>query len=113
VTAGAPEGGRHAPDESTLGGYVSIHGRPPAFEGVDGLSYTVAALTAETGDAAAPLGGYLLFVRWGSGEPTVRGHIESNFLARGQSEEEIRAALDRLPLLEVKQALDDLLRGAR
>jgi hypothetical protein len=92
---------------------VAIHARPPAFEGADGLSYTVAAMTAETGDRAAPLGGYLLFVRWGSGDPTVRGHVESNFLVRGQSEEEIRAALDRLPLLDVKQTLDDLLRGAR
>ncbi len=113
MTTGSPGDAQEAPDESTLGGYVSIHARPPAFEGVDGVSYTVAALTADTGDGAAPVGGYLLFVRWGSGEPIVRGHVESDFLARGQSEEAVRAVLHRMPLLEVKQTLDSLLGGAR
>ena len=46
----APEG----TDEGTLGGYRATHGRSPAFEGSDGLPYTVAVETdaAEDGQAA-------------------------------------------------------------
>ena len=62
--------GRHLPpdhsrgDERTLGGYAAVHARPPAFEGRDGMSYSVEVLTDATGEAARPYGAYLLFLRW-------------------------------------------------
>jgi hypothetical protein len=100
-------------DESTLGGYVARHARPPAFEGVDGLAYTADIATADTDDAAAPIGAYLLFVRWGGSAPAIRGHLESEFLARGSDVGEVRATVERLTLLEVKRTLDALIGAER
>ena len=37
-------------DESTIGGYAAVHARPAAFEGVDGLSYSVELCTDRVGD---------------------------------------------------------------
>lgn len=105
-----PEAGQV--DESTLGGYIAVHARPPAFGGVDGNSYTVEMLTDTTDDLGDPIGGYLLFVSWGTtNAPTIRGHVESEFLVRGTSEADVRAALGRLPLFDVKRTLDRLLGG--
>ena len=61
--------------------------RPAAFEGVDGASYSADILTDHTGEPDAPWGAYLIFVRWGRGEPEARGHLETAFLVRGQSED--------------------------
>jgi hypothetical protein len=98
-------------DESTLGGYVAVHTRPPAFMGVDGASYTVDVAVDETGDAEAPVGGYLLFIQWAGQPPAIAGHLESDFLSLGPSESVVRAQLDRLPLLDVKSTLDALIRA--
>ena len=100
-------------DEHTLGGYMAVHARPAAFEGVDGASYSVDIAIDQTGDASAPVGAYLIFLRWGPGEPRVVGHLESDFLARGPSEEEVRAAVGALSLAETKQVLDGLIRASR
>lgn len=108
---------RHEPpdhskgDEKTLGGYMAVHARPAAFEGSDGKSYTVAIETEETGERARPMGGYLLFVRWGGAEPAVTGHIESSFLAWGATAEEVVRAVGELSLHEVKKQLDLLVGG--
>ena len=100
-----------AGDEATLGGYAAVHGRPAAFEGLDGMSYSVEACADETGDPAAPWGAYLLFLRWRRvGEPGVEGHLESDFVARGAAEDEVLARLARMPLATVKATLDTLLR---
>src|SRR4051812_34954442 len=107
--------GRHVPpdyaagDESTLAGYAAVHSRPPAFEGADGMSYSVEIVTDETGDRGAPWAAYLLFVRWrriGSSSP--EGHLETGYLASGATEAEVVASLGAWPLLEVKRALDAL-----
>ncbi len=87
-----------------------MHARPPAFEGVDGCSYSVELLTDTTGDAAAPWGAYLFFVRWGVGEPEVQGHLETPFLVTGASEALVRHQLGQMPLLTVKATLDGLIR---
>lgn len=101
-------------DDSTLGGYVAVHGRPPSFGGVDGAPYSVDVVVDETGDAAAPIGAYLLFIQWApggdAGGATIHGHRESDFLARGASEDDVRAALARMPLLTVKATLDAVIR---
>lgn len=108
--------GRHLPadhskgDESTLGGYMAVHDRPAAFEGSDSLSYSVSIESEPTGDSRAPWGAYILFVRWGSGEPRVTGHLETGFLSKCATEEEARSLVGAFPLHEVKLLLDTLIR---
>ncbi|HEU4565984.1 MAG TPA: hypothetical protein VFS05_15095 [Gemmatimonadaceae bacterium] len=97
-------------DERTLGGYMAVHDRPAAFEGSDGLSYSVAIETDDSGDPAAPVGAYLLFVRWGQGDPLVAGHLETGFLATAATAEEATARVGALALAEVKALLDGLIR---
>jgi hypothetical protein len=110
-------GGAHIPpdhslgDESTVGGYAAVHARPPAFEGTDGMSYSVELCADETGDPAAPWGAYLLFLRWRRvGEQGVAGHLETDFVVRGASEGEVLRAIGRMPLRTVKASLDTLIR---
>ena len=91
---------------------MAVHARPAAFEGSDGASYTVAIETDETGERARPVGGYLLFVRWGGEQPKVTGHIESSFLAWGATADEATLAVGAFSLYEVKKQLD-LLVGAK
>ncbi len=108
--------GRHLPadhskgDESTLGGYMAVHDRPAAFEGSDSLSYSVSIESERTGDSSAPWGAYILFVRWGRGEPKVTGHLETGFLSNGATEGEVRSMVGALKLHEVKLLLDTLVR---
>ena len=99
-------------DESTIGGYMAVHARPAAFEGSDGAAYSVEIECDETDDPAAPWGAFLLFVKWssGGGEPKVSGHLESEFLARGDSEETVRKRVGDLPLGRVREILDMLIR---
>ena len=97
-------------DANTLGGYMAVHDRPAAFEGADGFSYSVEILTDDTGARAAPVGAYLLFIRWARvGAASPEGHLESDFLARAATEDEARAALGAMPLSGVKAVLDALI----
>ena len=100
-------------DEHTLGGYMAVHARPAAFEGADGASYSADIAIDNTGDEAAPVGAYLIFLRWSPGEPRVMGHLETDFLARARSEEEARAVIGALSLDETKRVLDELIRASR
>jgi hypothetical protein len=100
-------------DEHTLGGYMAVHARPAAFEGIDGASYSVDIGIDETGDAEAPIGAYLIFVRWSPGEPRIVGHLESDFLARARTEEEARASVGAVSLTETKRVLDELIRASQ
>jgi hypothetical protein len=101
-------------DEHTIGGYAAVHDRPAAFEGADGYSYSVELLTAETGDAAAPWGGFVLFVRWARvGAQSPEGHLESDFVVTAASEPEARTALGALTLERVKEVLDELVARAK
>ncbi len=90
---------------------MAVHARPAAFEGVDGFSYSADILTDHTGDPSAPWGAYLLFVRWGYGEPEVQGHLESDFMLRGTSEVVVRQQLGNMLLQTVKATLDGLIRA--
>jgi hypothetical protein len=109
--------GQHLPpdysrgDETTVGGYAAVHGRPPALVGQDGLSYSVDVLVDETGQPSAPWGAYLLFVRWSPGRPALAGHVESDFLVRARTPADARAQLGAWPLIEVKRVLDGLTRS--
>jgi hypothetical protein len=109
--------GKHLPpdhsrgDANTIGGYAAVHARPAAFEGPDGLSYSVEPMTDTTGDTSRPWGGYFLFMRWARmGDQRVEGHVESDFLVHGATEPEARAALGALELAEARAVLWDLLR---
>ena len=90
---------------------MAVHGRPAAFEGVDGFSYSADIITDTTGDRSSPWGAYLIFLKWGRGEPEVKGHLESPFIVTGSTEMEVRHALGAMQLLTVKATLDGLLRA--
>lgn len=93
-------------DANTIGGYMRVHGRPAAFEGPDGLSYSVALEVDATGDAERPYGAYLLFLRWRRvGAQGVDGHLESDYLAHGETADEAIAALGARTLGEVRGVL--------
>jgi hypothetical protein len=104
--------GQHLPadhgrgDANTIGGYAAVHGRPAAFEGTDGLSYSVEIVTSPTGDPARPWGAYLLFVRWSRiGATSPSGHLETDYLAEADTEDDARAIVGALSLAEVRGAL--------
>jgi hypothetical protein len=98
-------------DPNTIGGYMAVHDRPAAFEGSDGSSYSVEIVSDETGDRQNPFAAYLLFVRWGHGDPVARGHLETEFLAFAPSEAEAKAAVGELRLSDVKSKLDALIKA--
>jgi hypothetical protein len=99
-------------DERTIGGYMAVHARPAAFQGSDGMSYSVAIETDRTGEAARLYGAYFLFVRWRRlGAQGVEGHLETSFLAYGSTAAEAGTMLGAMPLEEVKAILDDLIRA--
>jgi len=97
-------------DESTIGGYAAVHDRPAAFEGSDGFSYSVELMTEQTGDAAAPWGAFILFVKWARlGAQSPEGHLESEYLVRGASDAEVKHAIGAMPLESVKALLERLI----
>ena len=102
-------------DPNTLGGYTAVHERPAAFEGSDGFSYSVEILVNE--DAVAGAGerwaGFLFFVKWARiGASSPEGHLESDELARGATEQEARDRVGAMPLNDVKRVLDELIARA-
>jgi hypothetical protein len=98
-------------DANTIGGYAAVHARPAAFEGSDGMSYSVEIVVDDTGVAGRPYGAYLLFLRWRRmGAQGVEGHLETDYLVYGATEEAARDAIGQLTLTAVKRMLDDLIR---
>jgi hypothetical protein len=105
------ENGAHGADslaDSSLGGYLGHHDRPPAFEGPDGYPYTVSLEVEKTPNLQAPFSGYLVFPRWAETGAGIVGHLETPLLFHGKSREEVLAELEALTLLEVT----DLLKGS-
>jgi hypothetical protein len=99
-------------DPNTLGGYSAVHDRPAAFEGADGFSYSVEILASEDGESR-DWGAYLFFVRWARiGASAPEGHLESEILGRGVSEDQARQRVGELSLSEAKQILDALIARA-
>jgi hypothetical protein len=104
-------------DPNTLGGYAAVHDRPAAFEGADGFSYSVEILADDDGTEAKTAeerwGAYLFFVKWARiGSSAPEGHLESDVLARGATEEEARQRVGAMALSEVKRVLDGLVASA-
>jgi hypothetical protein len=101
------------PDDTTLGGYLRVHQRPPAFGGPDGLAYSVGVLVDDAPDADGRYGACLLFVRWSPAGDSPDGHVETRWLAFGASPTEAKRALQALTLQEVKDHLDHAVQARR
>jgi hypothetical protein len=113
VSRGERVSGQHLPadhslgDANTIGGYALVHGRPAAFEGSDGFSYSVELCVDQVNDAATLWGAYLLFLRWRRiGASGVEGHLETDYLARAATSDAARAALAALTLQDVRERLE-------
>lgn len=89
-----------------MGGYERVHHRPPAFGGTDGEAYTVATLVDDDPDQQGRFGAALLFVRWSTSGERAVGHLETEYLAFGQSPDAAVAPLRDLTLADVKAHLD-------
>ena len=97
-------------DANPIGGYTAVHARPAAFEGSDGMSYSVEIVVDETGIAGRPFGAYFMFLRWRRvGSQGIEGHLETDFLAYGASEEEARATIGEMKLDAVRNLLNELI----
>ena len=98
-------------DANTIGGYAAVHARPAAFEGSDGMSYSVEIVVDETGEADRPFAAYFMFLRWRRmGAQGIEGHLETDYLAYGATDDAARAAIGELTLDAVKRLLDELIR---
>lgn len=90
-----------------------MHARPAAFEGRDGMSYSVSIEVDATGDVSRPWGAFLLFLRWRRmGAQGVEGHLESDYLSFGESATGARRSLEAWTLAEVRAVLDELIRAS-
>lgn len=98
-------------DPNTIGGYMAVHDRPAAFEGSDGASYSVEIVADSSGERNRPFAAYLLFVRWRHGDPVASGHLETEFIAYGNTEDEVRTLVGALSLSDVKTRLDALIKA--
>lgn len=94
-------------DETTIGGYAAVHGRPAALEGPDGLAYSVEILTDASDDQArGRFAAYFLFLRWARiGEERVEGHIETGFLEFAESPDGAHRALGAWSIERVRDVL--------
>lgn len=107
-----PEGftSMDAPD-ATLGGYLEVHERPPAFSGSDGQPYTASVEIESVENLAAPYVAYLVFPRWAETGLGIVGHVETPVLYEGRSRDEVQDRIHALPLTEVKRLLDEAIQG--
>jgi len=110
---GEPVSGQHLPADhslgnaNTIGGYALVHGRPAAFEGSDGFSYSVELCVDQVNDVGTLWAAYLLFPRWRRlGESGVEGHLETDYLTRATTSAAARAALGAFALRQVRGLLE-------
>jgi hypothetical protein len=97
-------------DANTIGGYMAVHDRPAAFEGPDGFSYSVEILAQHEPGEAPPWAGFFLFVKWARiGAQSPEGHLESDYVARGESEAEAILNAGKLTLAETREILHALI----
>ncbi len=99
--------------EVTLGGYMALHDRAPAFTGLDGRAYSVALMVEDDPDERGRHPGALLFIRWGHDGAAPDGHYETDWLVHGDSADDSRSRLGALSLYDVKAMLDELIATGR
>jgi len=105
IRAAEGDGEPDAPD-LTFRGYVETHDRVPAFEGSDGQPYTVDIDTEEGGEGDRRFAAFLVFVRWAETGAGIMGHVTTEDVAFGATEDEARAGVLDLNLFELKTELD-------
>jgi len=98
--------GEGDPDDLTLGGYLTLHSRPPAFKGSDGNPYTVSIEVEHTGNLRSPHSGYLVFPRWAETGVGIVGHVETPTLVAVRTAPWATQALESFTLYEVKDQLE-------
>ena len=96
----------HAPDE-TLGGYLEVHERPPAFTGSDEQPYTASIEIESVENLTTPYVAYLVFPRWAGAGLGIVGHVETPVLCEGRSRSEVEEEVHALRLSDVKRLLDE------
>ncbi len=72
----------------------------------------MAASVDEDPGADGRYGAYLLFVRWREGADRPAGHLETDYLAFGDTAEAATSPLLHLTLQEVKDHLEKLIAGS-
>jgi hypothetical protein len=98
-------------DDTTIGGYAAVHDRPAAFEGSDGFSYSVEIMAERAGDEWRA---FFLFIKWARiGAQTPEGHLESDYVCSGSTEQAAREGLGKTSLDDVKELLDRLIAERR
>jgi hypothetical protein len=111
---GSSPGHVHDPrgtEDSTLGGYIRVHSRPPAFEGEDGQPYTVSIEVEKTANLRAPWGAYLVFPKWAETGLGVVGHVETPVIWEARDEQDVIRLAGETPLTRVKELLDEAIRA--
>jgi hypothetical protein len=93
--------------DQTLGGYLEVHTRPPAFSGSDDQPYTVSVEIESVENLAAPYVAFLVFPRWAETGLGIVGHLETPVLWDGKSRDEVQERAHSLSLAEVKRLLDE------
>ena len=67
-------------------------------------------MTDAMGDESKPWAGYLMFIRWRAGDPVAMGHVETDYLRYGFTEDEARGAVGAIllndALAELNRALE-------
>lgn len=99
-----------SPEDGTLGGYMRMHDRPPAYEGPDGHPYTVSVEVEKTPNLKTPYSGYLVFPRWAQNGVGIVGHVETPTLAEGTSREAVVEVLGGRSLQDVQDLLFEAIR---
>jgi hypothetical protein len=102
-----PSRGESPPDDATLGGYLEVHDRPPAYAGIDGHPYTVSLEVERTTNLRAPYAGYLVFPRWAQTGVGIVGHVETTTLCECASHDEAMRRLGELTLFDVQRLLTE------
>lgn len=96
--------------DGTLGGYLELHSRPPAFEGVDGRPYTVSIEVERSANLRAPWLAYLVFPQWTETGLGIVGHVETPVLWEADVRDDAIRRAGATSLLQVKQLLDEAIR---
>ncbi|MEX0907877.1 MAG: hypothetical protein WD054_06060 [Gemmatimonadota bacterium] len=97
----------------TLGGYIDLHDRVPAFDGSDGQPYTVDIDVVDDDAEPGTYVAFLMFIRWAETGAGIMDHAESGDVARGSTEDEARQAAMDLSLYEIKAELDSAIERRR
>ena len=95
------------PPDATLGGYLQLHDRPPAFDGADGQPYTVSIEVERSPNLRAPWQAYLVFPRWAATGLGVVGHVETPVLWEGTGRDDVIRLAGGARLARVKELLDE------